>query len=299
MAFNFQQIQFQQIPQSQPIQPIRTAKEIREPTIIFEAFNLLKIWFDKLTKSDFDDDYNKIIDYDYLIETIIFNDSIFKFNTVIINYDDIKNMIIFICYYIKNNVKMSLATWFNLLSSTKSIIDELNNINNKNYFCLDCAKGLLNYYKLIIDLIYDDINENGLIDKSNITEFIKKGLKTIIKNKYQILLMFNNVINEIKLINNNDDIDPFYAENIISLKYNHLINNVNFAFVDSKNVLNCLNDIEKLINKLKLLNNNYDFDENYDLFTFYNYNNKYEIDINKLINHYEIKHELIKNKYIN
>lgn len=174
---------------------------IRMPNSAFDASLLLSTWFDKMVNSDFDEDYYLINSFDYLIIEIM-NDELFtKLNDEFMNEKYLSNihkiLIIYIAYYIKNELRISLINWFNVLHYSIMLIKEIEDKNRFDYYTF---RELTNYKTLLIDLLYDLDFDDLDFERVKLIYYIDQ-IFDLLRRKYRIIHDFNCCVNEIKLNN--------------------------------------------------------------------------------------------------
>ena len=171
------------------------------PNSAFNAGLLLSTWFDKLINSDFDDDYYLINSFDYLIIEIMNNELFTRLNETFMNQKYLSNihkiLIIYIAYYIKNELNISLINWFYVLHYSIMLIKEIDDKNRFDYYTF---RELSKYKTLLIDLFYDDDFDDLDFDfeRVKLIYYIDQ-IFDLLRRKYRIIHDFNSCNNEIKL----------------------------------------------------------------------------------------------------
>jgi hypothetical protein len=204
---------------------------VREPETAFDAAQLLTLWYEKLINSEFDSDYYLIIKYDYLITELMNNDLFAQENDELLHQEYISNihkiLIIYIAYFVKNELETKMNIWLNVLLHTIFLIKEIDERNSFNYYAY---RDLYKYRTLLIDLFYK-LNFKYLdFDRDLMIDYIDH-LFDLLKRKYKLIHDFNICTNEIKL---------YKLIILIRLK--------NSIKVDDSNKLNLFNQFVQVIN---------------------------------------------------
>lgn len=171
------------------------------PDSVFDASLLLSTWFDKLINSDFDDDYYLINSFDYLIIELMNNELFTRLNDSFMNQKYLSNihktLIIYIAYYIKNELNINLINWFNVLHYSIILIKEIEDKNRFNYYAF---RELTNYKTLLIDLFYDLDFDDLDFEREKLIYYIDQ-IFDLLHVKYRLIHNYNECVNEIKLNN--------------------------------------------------------------------------------------------------
>ena len=172
---------------------------VTEPETTFNAAQLLTLWYEKLINSEFDDDYYLINEYDHLITELMNNDLFMQENDDLLHQEFISNihkiLIIYIAYFIKNELNIKLINWLNVLHYTILLIKEIDDRNRFNY---NTFRELSKYRTLLIDLFYELDFDNVDFDRELLIHYIDH-LFDLLNKKYARIHDFNICSNEIKL----------------------------------------------------------------------------------------------------
>ena len=130
------------------------------------------------------------------------NDELFtRLNDEFMNQKYLSNihkiLIIYIAYYIKNELRISLINWFNVLHYSIMLIKEIEDKNRFNYYAF---RELSNYKELLIDLFYDLDFDDLDLERVKLIYYIDQ-IFDLLRRKYRMIHDFNCCVNEIKLNN--------------------------------------------------------------------------------------------------